>query len=191
VAPKDAFKVFTAGIQPQLQVVDMAHAASTKGIYTLPASELSAIKTPLSSISTLFDRLNASPELVARLNATYPKRGVFKTAGLTNALADQKTTIDLSAARLERLSRLAPELISRLGTEFTDVLDFFNAVERELVPAVMSATSDAAGIDMAALHRERNHNYRLVDYFTKQTNQGEEAARCGEHKDYGTFSIIL
>jgi len=112
-------------------------------------------------------------------------------AGLTNALADQNTTIDLSAARLERLSTLAPEPIGQLGTEFTDVLDFFNAVERELVPTVMKATSDAAGIDMAALHRERNHNYRLVDYFTKQSNEGEEAARCGAHKDYGTFSIIL
>ena len=116
---------------------------------------------------------------------------VFKTAGLTNALADQKTTIDLSAARLERLSMLAPELIGQLGKEFTDVLDFFNSVERELVPTVMKATSDAAGIDMAALHRERNHNYRLVDYITKQSNQGEEAERCGAHKDYGTFSIIL
>ncbi|KIM36278.1 hypothetical protein M413DRAFT_78459, partial [Hebeloma cylindrosporum] len=124
-------------------------------------------------------------------NATYPKRGVFKTAGLTNALADQKTTVDLSASRLERLSTLAPELIGQLGTEFTDVLDFFNAVERELVPTVMKATSDAAGIDMAALHRERNHNFRLVDYFKKQSNQGEEAARCGVHKDYGTFSIIF
>ena len=190
VTPKDAFKAFSAGIQPQLQAIDIAHAASTTGIYTLPASELS-LKAPLTSISALFDRLNASSELATRLNATYPKRGVFKTAGLTNALADQKTTIDLSAARLERLSTLAPELIGQLGTEFTDVLNFFNAVERKLVPAVMKATSDAAGIDMAALHHERNHNYRLVDYFTKQSNQGEEAARCGAHKDYGTFSIIL
>ena len=188
---KDAFKVFSAGIQPQLQATDIAHAASTTGIYTLPATELSALKAPHSSISTLFDRLNASPELATRLNATYPKRGVFKTAGLTNALADQKTTIDLSAARLQRLTTLAPELIGQLGTEFTDVLDFFNAVERELVPAVMKATSDAAGIDMAMLHRERNHNYRMVDYFTKESNQSEEAARCGAHKDYGTFSIIL
>jgi hypothetical protein len=161
------------------------------GIYTLPASELSARKAPHSSISALFDRLNASPELATRLNATYPKRGVFKTAGLTNALADQKTTIDLSAARLSAFSALAPELIGQLRTEFTDALDFFNAVERELVPAVMKATSDAAGFDIAVLHRERNHNYRLVDYFTKQSNQDEEAARCGARKDYGTYCEFL
>ena len=103
----------------------------------------------------------------------------------------RRRTIDLSATRLERLSTLAPELIGQLGTEFTDVLDFFNAVECELVPTVMKATSDAAGIDMVLLHRERKHNYRLVDYFTKQSNQGEEAARWGAHKDYRTFSIIL
>jgi len=174
--------VFSAGIQPQLQATDIAHAALTTGIYTLPASELSALKAPLSSVSTLFDRLNASPELATRLNATYPKRGVFKTAGLTNALADQKTTIDLSAASLEKISTLAPELIGQLGTEFTDVLDFFKAVEGELVPTVMQATSDAAGIDMATLHCERNHNYRLVDYFTKQSDHGEEAASAERTK---------
>jgi hypothetical protein len=107
---------------------------------------------------------------------------------LTNALADQKTTIDFSAARLERLSALAPELIGQLGTKFTDVLDFFNAAERELVPTVMKATSDAAGIDMAALHRERNHNYRLVDYFTKQNNQGEvRSAQRLWNNSYCTF----
>jgi hypothetical protein len=47
------------------------------------------------------------------------------------------------------------------------------------------------GVDMAALHRERNQSYRLVDYFMKQNNQVEEAARCGVHKDHGTFSIIV
>ena len=86
---------------------------------------------------------------------------------------------------------MAPELIGQLGTEFTDVLDFFNAVECELVPTVMKAMSDAADMDMAALRRECNHNYRLVDYIMKQSNQGEEAARYGAHKDYGAFSIIL
>ena len=57
VTPKDNFKVFSAGIQLQLQSIDIAHAPSTMGNYTLPASKLWALKAPFSSISTLFDRL--------------------------------------------------------------------------------------------------------------------------------------
>jgi len=34
LTPKDTFKVFSASIQPQLQATDIAHAASTTGIFT-------------------------------------------------------------------------------------------------------------------------------------------------------------
>jgi hypothetical protein len=57
------------------------------------------------AIQRLFDTLYQSPLLMARLNSTYPKRGVIKLAGkLTDDEAiDNKVTLDLSAQRLQYL----------------------------------------------------------------------------------------
>ncbi|KAG8940166.1 hypothetical protein FRC04_005610 [Tulasnella sp. 424] len=168
---------------------DLAHAAATTGIAHF--TSINGHEAPFGSISKLFDRLYADPHLATRLNSTYMKRGVFKTAGLHKPQADQKTTIDLSAKRLENIQRLAPDLVHDLGADFKEVLEFFNKLERQLVPNVMRASSAVAGVDLEGLHAGRNNNFRLVDYFVKGKQASEEAARCGAHRDYGTFSIIL
>jgi hypothetical protein len=165
---------------------DIAHAASTTGIASFASLGISA---PFDSIQVLFNRLAAEPHLAARINATYPKRGVYKTAGLHKPDVDQKITIDLSAIRLERLSRVSPELVHELGAELKEAVGFFRRIEGELVPRIMQATSSVAGFDMATLHMQRNNNYRMIDYFAKSA--AIDAPRCGVHRDYGTFSIIL
>lgn len=165
---------------------DISHAAVTTGIASFASLGISA---PFDAIQALFDRLAAEPHLASRLNATYPKRGVYKTAGIDKPDVDQKLTVDLSAARLERLNRTAPQLAHELGAELKEAINLFQRVEGHLVPQVMEATSAAAGFDMASLHSKGNNNYRMVDYFAKPTTTN--APRCGVHRDYGTFSIIL
>jgi isopenicillin N synthase-like dioxygenase len=114
---------------------------------------------------------------------------VYKAAGRNKPDVDQKITVDLSAVRLERLNRLSPELVHELGADLKEAVNFFKLVERELVPRIMQATSNAAGFDMDAFHMQRNNNYRMIDYFAKSS--AIAAPRCGIHRDYGTFSIIL
>lgn len=177
-----------SGTNSQLEI-DLAHAATTTGLAHIPSIE--GRKAPFNAISKLFDRLYAEPHLATRLNSTYAKRGVFKTAGLNNPQADQKTTIDLSAKRLENIQRLAPELVQELGQDFKEILEFFYALEGRFIPSVMRASNAAAGVNLEALHAGRNNNFRLVDYFANQSSEVDIAPRCGSHRDYGTFSVIL
>jgi hypothetical protein len=79
--------------------------------------------------------------------------------------------------------------VHELGAELKEAMGFFKRVEQELVPRIMQANSNAAGFDIAALHMQRNNNYRMIDYFAK--SMAFAAPRCGVHRDYGTFSIIL
>ena len=81
----------------------------------------SNIKAPFDSIRSLFDRLRAHPGLAEKPNATYPARGVFKTAATTNPAADQKLALDLSPSRIAPRARLAP-----FG--LVPILAFFEAV---------------------------------------------------------------
>lgn len=178
----------TSFVVPATQIdADLAHAAATTGIAAVPS--IAGHAAPFASIARLFDTLYAAPHLAARLNSTYTKRGVFKTAGLSKPNADQKTTIDLSSARLENMQRLAPELVQELGADFQAILEFFRGLEQKLVPSVMRATSQVAGVNLEGLHASRNNNFRLVDYFAKA--KPSDAPRCGAHRDYGTFSVIL
>jgi len=125
------------------------------------------------------------------VNATYPTRGVFKAACLDPASAstiDQKTTIDLSVARLQKLREADPALVKDLGQDFEDVLRFYEVVEKDILPLLMSATSRIAGADLAPMHAKSNNNLRLIDYFPAAQTSGP---RCGEHRDYGTFTIVF
>ena len=153
-------------------------------------------ETPIFSIQRLFDALYSSPTLAARLNATYPKRGVFKYASLDPSKPsgiDEKVTIDLSVARLARIREVDPELVKMLGEDFDNVLTFYTSVENNILPLLMKATSGIAGVDLAPLHRTMNNNLRLIDYFAASSApEGDgPGPRCGEHRDYGTFTVVF
>jgi hypothetical protein len=105
------------------------------------------VRPPITAIQQLFERLYTNSSLASRLNATYPKRGVFKAACLQPAASrgiDQKTMIDLSVNRLQELRRLDPALVQELGQDFADILDFYTVVESDILPIVTQATSCTA-----------------------------------------------
>lgn len=166
----------------------LSKAASTTGAALI--THLS-IKPPITSIHRLFSTLYTNPLLASRLNSTYPLRGVFKTACLSPTSAptiDQKTTIDLSVARLQKLRELDPALVDALGRDFEDVLSFYKVVETDVMPLLMRATSAIAGADLAPMHGKGNVNLRLIDYFASAEATGP---RCGEHRDYGTYTVVF
>lgn len=166
---------------------------STPEIAFLPTS----LKAPFSTICQLFDHLRAPPDLAATLNATYPLRGVFKTAATSNPQSDQKLTLDLSPSRVTRIPSTLSNELNAVG--LADVMEFFEDVVSEHFEPVMAALSAAipgmAGVAdhhdlLAAAHIERNINFRLCDYTPSTADPASENG-CGAHRDYGTFSIIF
>ncbi|XXG95720.1 hypothetical protein Hte_001990 [Hypoxylon texense] len=148
----------------------------------------STVQAPFSSIRQLFDHLRAKPEAADALNATYPSRGVFKTAAFKNGQSDQKLTIDFSP---NRLARVPAELQSSLSSHgFTEVLEFFSELTSKHLDHMLSVLGAAIGADLFPLHRSRNINFRLCDY-TPDTAAPQSENGCGAHRDYGTFSIIF
>ena len=153
------------------------------------------LRAPFDAIRRLFDYLRADPAAAAALNATYPSRGVFKTAAVRDPAADQKLTVDLSP---QRLSRVGPELRHQLAPHgFADVIGFFEDLTTRHVDALLaalgasaSASASGEGVDLAPLHRARNLNFRLCDYAPETASPGSENG-CGAHRDYGTLSVIF
>ncbi|CAG8013269.1 unnamed protein product, partial [Penicillium nalgiovense] len=145
-------------------------------------------KAPFSAIRAFFDHLHTHPDDVAKLNATYPHRGVIKTAALHKTESDQKFTIDLSPMRSPRIPEALRESLDPHG--LAEVLNFFNALSAQYVPSILSSLSVLAGTDLAAAHTSYNMNYRLCDYHPN-TAAPDSLNGCGAHTDYGTFSIIF
>ncbi|KAJ5087557.1 hypothetical protein N7456_011173 [Penicillium angulare] len=119
-------------------------------------------KAPFHAIKKLFDRLHTHPEDVDKLNATYPRRGVMKTAALKKAEADQKFTIDLSPMRNSRIPDNLRDSLDRHG--LGEVLEFFDGISAQYVPTILSSLSILAGIDLSTAHKLCIMNYRLCDY---------------------------
>lgn len=148
----------------------------------------STVTAPFNSIRQLFDHLRAHPEIADALNATYPSRGVFKTAAFKNGQSDQKLTIDISP---NRLARVPADLHSSLASHgFTEVTKFFSELTAKHLDHLLSMLGSAIGTDLFPLHRSRNINFRLCDY-TPDTAAPQSENGCGAHRDYGTFSIIF
>ncbi|CZR45426.1 uncharacterized protein FPRO_15399 [Fusarium proliferatum ET1] len=146
------------------------------------------IKAPFDAIRRLFDHLRANPENASSLNAAYPKRGIFKTAAMENAISDQKFTIDLSPARNGRIPEALRERLA--GDGFNEVLDFFEEVNSTYVVQIMNIMHEFIGTDLGQVHKTGNLNYRLCDYNTDTADPTSDNG-CGAHTDYGTFTIIF
>jgi len=185
-----------------IPVVDLANDSSAVAQQTVSDAAQSTglvyirnvpIQPDFAAIQRLFDTLYQSPLLMARLNSTYPKRGVFKVAGkLTDdETVDDKITLDLSAQRLQYLQD--DTLRKDLGVDFDTAVKFFEAVEEKLVPLVLQSTSNVIStaeveIDLRDVHRENNNNFRLTDYHHAPSSRRHG---CGDHRDYGTATLIF
>ncbi|KAJ5977288.1 hypothetical protein N7501_000630 [Penicillium viridicatum] len=167
--------------------------AETPAVSFLSSSSTTAsvnleAKAPFPAIQALFDHLHTHPEDVAKLNATYPHRGVIKTAALHKTESDQKFTIDLSPMQNSRISESLRESLDPHG--LGEILNFFNSISAQYVPTILSSLSILAGTDLSVAHTSYNMNYRLCDY-NPNTAAPESLNGCGAHTDYGTFSIIF
>lgn len=147
------------------------------------------LKAPFDAIRQLFDHLRKDPADAEALNATYPSRGVFKSAAVRNGSSDQKLTIDLSPSRLSFVPDLLRAALAPHGLE--EVLHFFTQLTARHLESLLNMLSAAGGAgDLTPSHRARNVNFRLCDY-TPNTAAPESENGCGAHCDYGTFSIIF
>ncbi|KAI2475641.1 Oxidoreductase 2OG-Fe oxygenase family [Pyrenophora tritici-repentis] len=166
----------------------LSQAASTTGVALISSLP---VRPPISAIQNLFTRLYAERSLASRLNATYPKRGVFKDACLVPDASpeiDQKTTVDLSIGRLKSLREMDPDLVEELGENFEDIMKFYTYIETEVLPVITRATSNISDLELELTHNGTNNHLRLIDYFPCSN---PSAPRCGEHRDYNTYTIVF
>ena len=150
------------------------------------------IKAPLDAVRRLFDHLYANPSIMEKLNRIYPSRGIVKNASMTKLekegiKIDRKVPFDLSYDRIKVLEK-HPGLFEQLGDDFPILLDFYSRIEQEVLPRLFDCLSSTIGCDMKALHSDKNFNFRVIDYFPKLKSND---ARCGEHRDYGSFTLIF
>jgi hypothetical protein len=147
------------------------------------------VKAPFKAIQQLFDHLQSNPEDAAALNATYPRRGIHKTAATSNPISDQKFTIDLSPNRSESIPSELSTSLSKHGLQ--EILTFFNNVDQTWSTRILDSLRVlSGGVDLMPAHRAPQVNFRICDY-NPQTASPESEKGCGAHTDYGTFSIIF
>ena len=185
-------------------VCDIARAieAASEGVLwvtgALPELPSTQVESILSFLAT--DR---GQDLGKRLNNAYTKNLVFKDSyadGQGGVAVDRKRVLDLSPERLEAIAHADPSLIAELkvSTDLQDVLEFWKqnaraslVILQALAQAIGSGGSDesAAAKDVLA---DFAFNYRRVDYyrFSPATDAVPDAPRCGEHRDFGSFTLI-
>ncbi|RDW83661.1 2OG-FeII oxygenase superfamily protein [Aspergillus mulundensis] len=147
-----------------------------------------SIKAPFNAIRSLFDHLYTNPDTAKELNATYPRRGILKTAATHNTTSDQKFTIDISGPRCALMPEAIRIALAPHG--LPEVLEFFNTVSTTYIPPVLSHLNSLSGLDLHSVHRDYNVNLRLADY-NPLTASPDSLNGCGAHTDYGTFTIIF
>ncbi|KAI0889958.1 Clavaminate synthase-like protein [Annulohypoxylon maeteangense] len=148
----------------------------------------SAIQAPFPAIQQLFDHLRSTPSAASALNASYPSRGVFKTAAMNNSVSDQKLTIDISPTRLSRIPASLQASLSTHG--FSEIVQFFTELTSKHLEPMLATLGAAIDADLSPLHKSQNLNFRLCDYAPETAAPASENG-CGAHRDYGTFSIIF
>jgi hypothetical protein len=142
------------------------------------------------AVQHLFDALYQSPELATRLNNLLPRHGVFKLEGkwMGDNAVDDKAIIGLPARVLR--TRRGEQLKRDMGEDFEGITKFFEAVQDQLIPIVLQATSDAISshVDLWNVHNDGNINCRLIDY---HRSSGENRPGARPHRDLSTATIIF
>jgi len=147
------------------------------------------MRPDFSSIQRLFDKLYQNPMLAARLMGGFNRGGSWTG----DQAIDDKASLGFNSQIL-RTIRTTP-LPRVMGPDFDTTITFFEAVQSQLVPLVLGATSDVianssgeANSELWNIHREGNYNFRLIDYHHPDgsTRQGAR-----EHRDGGTATIIF
>ena len=138
---------------------------------------------PMRQIQDTMDQLAAAPHVGRALNEAYTKNKVYKDSfgsGQGGDTVDQKSVLDLSPERIEKIKEAAPDLAA-------EWLPFWEHLRENVSPAIIAALSEAVGSDVQPL--SSHCNYRMVDYYERPA--GCRPPRCGEHRDFGSFSLIF
>lgn len=145
---------------------------------------------PFVDLGDILTQLSGSPELSERLNQAYTKNLVYKDAyaqGKGGHTVDRKRVLDLSPERLAAIAEADPQVLelAKETTNLGQVLDFWkntaDSTNKILKALALAIGSDDILDDVA-------FNYRMVDYYSH--NDPKEAPRCGEHRDFGSFTLI-
>lgn len=145
------------------------------------------LKMPITSMRNTFCRIYENNNLAKRLNEVYPIRGIFKDGSLNLDHVDQKVLLDLSPARLRSIVENDKELIGDLGEDFWNIVLFYNAVQKNIISRLIPLAEQGISGQTMDIHNQFNYNYRMVDYYPVR----KETRRCGEHRDYGSFTLIF
>ncbi|CAJ1935192.1 unnamed protein product [Cylindrotheca closterium] len=145
---------------------------------------------PFGEMGDMLSQLSGSDELGNRLNQAYTKNMVYKDAyaqGKGGPTVDRKRVLDLSPERLAAIAEADPQVLelAKETTGFAQVLNFWKettASTNKIQKALASAIGSDDMLDDLAF------NYRMVDYYPH--NDPKEAPRCGEHRDFGSFTLI-
>ena len=181
---------------PESMARALKRAGETSGILTL--SNLPPNCTcPLDSVRDLLDAVRADPSVQTRVNDAYAKTGSHKLVwkdsfahGKGGNNVDQKRVIDLAAHRMDAIKTDCPSVVEELGEPLANSLGFFQSVETELVPRIMTALGTASGnACIAEEAKDFLTAYRMVDYYARPSQSAPP--RCGEHRDFGTLTLIF
>ena len=93
----------------------------------------------------------------------------------------------MSPDRLAIINNNDPYLINEIGQPALQSIDFFNILTEHVAPKILNAVSAAANNPEMLI--DAKANYRIVDYYSR--SKQALAPRCGEHIDYGTFTLIF
>ncbi len=107
-----------------------------------------------------------------------------------------KRVLDLSPERFSEILQADPTLFDDLaasadisdGNFVQEVIDFWMNCT-DLSPKITEALRLALGGEDDALLKDSHFNYRAVDYYERSAQ--ELAPRCGEHRDFGTYTLIF
>ena len=162
-------------------------------VHDLPAAPLDT------ALATLLDHLAADDSLGERLNQAYTNNLVYKDsykAGKGGPTVDRKRVLDLSPERLEIIAKADPALLETNNDHVGQVslqesLAFWDKLSHSS-KKISEALAMAIGSD--EMLKDVFFNYRMVDYYpsgeTKKEDEELEGPRCGEHRDFGSFTLI-
>jgi 2OG-Fe(II) oxygenase superfamily len=171
-----------------LDVVHQAisHAAITTGLVFVKHLPM---RPDFASVKRLFDQLYQNPPLAARLVGGFNRGGRWTG----DDAVDDKASLRFNSQVLRSIQNTPLPRV--LGPDFERTISFFEAVQTQLVPVILGATSDAIATSSGELnselwdvHSEGNVNFRLIDYH-RPPSSTRQGAR--EHRDAGTATIIF
>ncbi len=181
----------SAAIAPT-ELAKAIEAESSKGILLL--TDLP--KAPFTEIQAALSGLTSRPDISTRLNKAYSKNLVHKDSfanGKGGPNVDMKRVLDLSPERIEAMRKNDPDLAVLEEGALGKSLAYWEDLRTGAATKIARAVADAVGSEDVVT--DAAFNYRMVDYYERASYQdnidSEVAPRCGEHRDFGSFTLIF